>query len=78
MTEDVQKLNPNLQGSPGVVSSYDYSGSFGGPIVRNRLWFFGSYRTLDTSSQLQGIQANANAGDASERIVGSESSSVES
>jgi hypothetical protein len=64
VTDDVQKLNPNVDSS-GVISSYDYSGSLGGPIMQNRLWFFGSYRTLDTSSQLQGIQANANAGDAS-------------
>jgi hypothetical protein len=31
--------------------------------MRDRLWFFGSYRDLSTQTALEGIQANANAGD---------------
>ena len=37
----------------------------GGPIKRDRLWFFGSYRKLDTSTTVEGIVANANAYNAS-------------
>jgi hypothetical protein len=48
---------------PGIISSYDASVSLGGPILRNRLWFFGSYRKLDTSTALEGIVANRNAFD---------------
>ena len=58
-------LNPNLRENPGIIQAHDASGSFGGPIVRDRLWFYGSYRTLDTQTALEGITANANAGDAS-------------
>jgi hypothetical protein len=50
---------------PGIISSYDASVSYGGPIKRDRLWFFGSYRSLSTASAVQGVVANKNAYDAS-------------
>jgi hypothetical protein len=50
---------------PGIISSYDASVSYGGPIKRDRLWFFGSYRSLSTASAVQGVVANQNAYDAS-------------
>ncbi len=50
---------------PGIIGSYDASVSYGGPIKRDRLWFFGSYRKLDTSTTVEGIVANANAYNAS-------------
>ena len=37
---------------------------YGGPIVRDRLWFYGQYRNLDTQTAVEGITANANAGNA--------------
>ena len=49
---------------PGIISAYDASVSLGGPIKRDRLWFFGSYRKLDTATTVEGIVANANAGNA--------------
>ena len=54
-----------LTETPGIISSYDVSLSYGGPIRRDRLWFFGSYRNLNTTSPVQGVVANANAFDAS-------------
>jgi hypothetical protein len=47
----------------GVVSSYDTSGSLGGPIMRDKLWFFGSYRNLLTAQRVEGIFSNAYAFD---------------
>ena len=35
--------------------------SYGGPIKRDKLWFFGSYRKLNTDTNVEGIVANANA-----------------
>ena len=32
--------------------------------MKDRLWFYGSYRNLDTQTAMEGINANANAGDA--------------
>jgi Carboxypeptidase regulatory-like domain len=51
----------NITEPPGVISAYDASISYGGPIKRDRLWFFGSYRKLDTSTSLENLVANANA-----------------
>ena len=62
LTSEIQDLNPNLRPNPGVVSAYDWSASYGGPIKRDRLWFYGSYRDLSTAVPMDGILANANAG----------------
>ena len=48
---------------PGIESSYDASGSLGGPIKRDRLWFFGTYRSYSTTTGVSGIGANKYAGD---------------
>jgi hypothetical protein len=62
LTSEIQALNPALRQTPGVIKAYDWSAAYGGPIVRDRLWFYGSYRDLSTQTALEGIQANANAG----------------
>ncbi len=48
---------------PGIIGAYDASLSYGGPIKRDRLWFYGSARQLNTQTAVEGIVANANAGD---------------
>jgi carboxypeptidase family protein len=63
LTDDLRAIG--LTQTPGIISAYDASAAFGGPILKDRLWFFGSYRNLDTQTALEGITANANAGDAS-------------
>jgi len=55
---------PNLRETPGIINSYDASASYGGPLKRDRLWFFGSYRSLETTAAVPGVVANANAYDA--------------
>jgi hypothetical protein len=55
---------PNLKETPGIIRAHDTSFSYGGPIVRDRLWFFGQYRNLDTQTAVEGVVANANAGNA--------------
>jgi hypothetical protein len=50
---------------PGIKSSYDASGSLGGPIRKDRLWFFGSYRQYSTTTGVSGIGVNKFAGDPS-------------
>src|SRR6187399_509306 len=56
---------PNLAETPGIINSYDASVSYGGPIKRDRLWFFGSYRSLETAAAVPGVVLNANAYNAS-------------
>src|SRR5438067_6173288 len=50
---------------PGIKSAYDASASFGGPIKHDRLWFFATYRSYDTTSGVSGIGVNKFAGDPS-------------
>jgi hypothetical protein len=63
LTDDLRAIG--LTQTPGIIQSYDVSGSFGGPILKDKLWFYGSYRNLDTQTAVEGVTANANAGDAS-------------
>ena len=63
ITSELQALNPNLREASGVINAYDYNVSLGGPIVKDKLWFYGSYRKLDTSIPQEGIVANRFAGD---------------
>jgi hypothetical protein len=56
----------NIDEAPGIIQAHDASVSYGGPILRDRLWFFGQYRNLDTQTAVEGITANANAGDATQ------------
>jgi hypothetical protein len=62
LTSEIQQQNPALRQNPGVINAYDWSASFGGPIMKDRLWFFGSYRDLSSQQAMEGIQTNANAG----------------
>jgi hypothetical protein len=56
---------PNLRETPGIIKAYDTNISYGGPIVRDRLWFLGSYRKLNTETAVEGVVGNANAFDLS-------------
>ena len=71
-------FNDNMQGNNyddkqlSVLGRYapalltrDYQFSMGGPIIRDRMWFFGNYRRVDAADAQPGIYANKNAGDAS-------------
>ena len=54
-----------INDTPGIIQAHDASFAYGGPILRDRLWFYGSYRNLDTQTAVEGVTANANVGDAS-------------
>jgi hypothetical protein len=64
LTSELTALNPSLTQTPGIIHAHDFSGSYGGPIKKDRLWFYASYRALDTQTAMEGINANANTGDA--------------
>src|SRR5436190_2137168 len=50
---------------PALRSNWDVSGSLGGPIKRDRLWFFANGRAWGNAAVVDGIFANRFAGDAS-------------
>src|SRR6476620_6983798 len=60
---ETKAKNPALQQAAGVNNAYDWSASYGGPIKKDRLWFYGAYRDLSTIVPRPGVVANANAGD---------------
>ena len=62
---DDELRNIGIREPGGVISAYDASVSLGGPILRDRLWFLGSYRKLTTAQGVEGIFANAYALDPS-------------
>jgi hypothetical protein len=45
--------------SNGINKIYDYQGSFGGPILHDRLWFFTAYRNWGDSERGASLQENA-------------------
>jgi hypothetical protein len=47
-----------------LISNYDVSGTLGGPIKRDRLWFFGNLRDFGNITVVEGAFGNRYAGDA--------------
>jgi hypothetical protein len=51
-----------------MKQAYDINPSIGGPIIRDKLWFYGSARWQDNQNYVAGLYANRNAGDASKWV----------
>ena len=51
--------------NPALIKSWDTSLSIGGPILRDRLWFFGTARTFGNHTDNAGLYGNLHVGDAS-------------
>ena len=48
---------------PALITAWDGNAAFGGPIRRDRLWFYGSVRSFESGQAVEGVFANAYAGD---------------
>jgi hypothetical protein len=48
---------------PALIKSWDSNFALGGPIVRDKLWFFSNVRTFGNYTTRAGLGWNANAGD---------------
>jgi hypothetical protein len=51
-----------LNDAAALYKNWDVSASVGGPIKRDRLWFFGNYRDFGSHDDILGMFANKNAG----------------
>jgi hypothetical protein len=50
---------------PALIRNWDTNAAFSGPILRDRLWFFGNVRTIGTYQDSPNLYANKNAGNPS-------------
>ena len=50
---------------PGLIKNWDTNLAIGGPIKRDRVWFFNNLRSYGTHQDIPNLYANANALDAS-------------
>ena len=48
---------------PALIKNWDTNFAIGGPIVRDRLWFFSNVRTVGTHQDVPNLYGNLNAGD---------------
>lgn len=54
--------------TPGAIQKlWDYNVGIGGPIARDRMWYFGQFRDEGSHRTIPGMFANANAGDPTKR-----------
>jgi len=63
---DDAALKATVGNPPQYLRAWDTSVSLGGPIKRDRLWFYGAYRKFSIAQKLEGAVVNKNAGDASQ------------
>jgi hypothetical protein len=60
---DDQQRALGLRETNKLVKTWDFNPTFGGPIKRDRLWFFGTLRHFYTKNTVASIFNNRNAGD---------------
>ena len=46
-----------------LIKNWDANFALGGPIVKDRLWFYNNVRSYGTHQEVPGLFANKNAGD---------------
>ncbi len=52
-----------IHNPPTIHHNYDTSGALGGPIKKDKLWFYATVRYFGQAQDIPGAYANANAGD---------------
>jgi hypothetical protein len=62
---DDELIGFGLTQVPGLIKNWDTNFALGGPIIRDRLWFFNNVRSYGNHQEIPGLFANRNAGDQS-------------
>ena len=61
INDELAAANPALLTSTGnIIKMQDINGSFGGPVMRDRIWYFGGFRHVLLDKQIPGFFANKN------------------
>jgi hypothetical protein len=55
--------NQGLQTPGALIKQWDFTGGVGGPIIRDRIWFYGTARDFGQHRTIPGVFPNLNAGD---------------
>jgi hypothetical protein len=58
----LRSLTPPFGEQPALIKSYDANIAIGGPILRDRVWFYGNSRAIGTYQEQQNLYVNQNAG----------------
>ncbi len=58
LDDHLRTLQTPITLGPGIIGSFDFNPSFGGPILKNKVWFWGGYRKFNTAQGVEGIFAN--------------------
>jgi hypothetical protein len=59
----LRSLTPPFGEQPALIKSYDTNIAVGGPILRDRVWFYDNSRAIGTYREQQNLYVNKNAGD---------------
>ena len=60
-TEELRAAGLSVPGK--LLKLWDFSAGVGGPVVKNRLWYFAAVRNEGSHRSVPGMYANMNAGD---------------
>jgi len=60
LDDDLRKAG--ITEPPGLIKNWDTNFAMGGPIKRDRLWFFNNLRSYGSYQDIPGLYANANVG----------------
>ncbi len=60
---DDELIAAGIRENPALIKSWDTSLSIGGPILRDRLWFFATGRTFGNHTDNPGLYGNLHVGD---------------
>ena len=62
---DDQLIGYGLTQVPGLIKNWDTNFAIGGPIIKDRLWFYNNVRSYGNHQEIPGLFGNRNAGDQS-------------
>lgn len=72
ITNQAALNNPNLQlGNPTTIN-YDYNGQIGGPLLRDKLWYFGSFRWWKVNNIVSGAFNSDNSPAINDNLIANE------